>query len=145
MYENEHAAALEEDALHNLTAVRRSGAHGDGWNASRPADIPIWHMRPGMQIPYAGRGDNAVYTVASAPQHDADWRNEHVLVRSNTTGETSVFSRPYRSFVFVQAPAWQLSSEYFTATHDSTPHPRPAAPSRSRAVRAAATTGRTVR
>ena len=99
-------------------------------------------MRPGMQVqaPTHAQGWD---TVISAPQHDADWRNEYIRVRNNTTQAERTLSRPYRSFVFVQAPAWMLSSEYFEFTHDNTPHPRtsalkPAAPSRSRPTAAAA-------
>jgi hypothetical protein len=138
MHENEHAAAIRLDNLYNTTADRRAGLHGDGWNAPRPTDIPIWHMRPGMQVqaPTHAEGWD---TVVSAPQHDPNWRNEHIRVRNDLSGVERTLSRPYRSFVFVKAPAWMLSSEYFEFTHDNTPHPRtsalkPAAPSRSRAA-----------
>lgn len=140
MYENDYDAAVREDALHNTTARRRATP---AWNAPRIADLPIWHLRPGMQLPYQRTGSE---TVVSAPQHDANWRTEHVLLRNDLTHTTRVLSAPYRQTVFVSAPAWMLSSEYFHATHDTTPHPRtsalqPAGPDHLQAHRAAAFKG----
>jgi hypothetical protein len=145
--ESEIITAYDLNAKHDLTAARRASSPADsGWNGTTVADIPIWHMRPGMQV-QAHTHAEGWDTVISAPQHDADWRTEHILVRNDNTHQERVLSRPYRSMVFVKAPAYMLSSAYFHATHDSTPHSRtsalqPAAPSRSRA---AATTGRTGR
>lgn len=140
--ESEIRTAYDLNDKHDLLAARRASSPADsGWNGNTVADIPIWHMRPGMQV-QALRYQDGWDTVVSAPQHDADWRNEHILVRNNTTHQERVLSRPYRSFVFVKAPAYMLSSEYFHATHDTTRHPRtsalqPAAPSRAKVQSAA--------
>lgn len=114
--DRDEAAAHRANAQFDLRARKQDGSYHPSWATESSHDIPVWHMRPGMVIRFNHRVGPEGARVVSAPQYDAKTRTEHVLVEDVATGERSVFSTPYKSFIYTTGPAWMFSDEHFHLT-----------------------------